>query len=332
MVFPGADWEKASPQSMQVDRPALLAALGYLEGVTGSDGISQVAVIRRGRMIWEGPHIDSRHNVWSCTKSFASLAAGLLIDDGRLSLETKFADLFPEYAEHYPTLTVAHALSQTDGYVGDEDRPWIPEAPRFQPGEMYHYGGSNALTALGRIMTKVADQPLQELFHTRIAQPIGFVQAFDWGDWGIIDDHRVNGIGGGSHKGVFTNARQMARVGHLLLNKGNWNGRQLISEDYLNKATSVHFPADMSLFDPDAWYQAIRGAYGYLFWVNGIRTDGKRLWPHAPEGTFAIQGNRNNVCFVIPEWDMVIVRMGTNKTIPMELYDRFFELLGAGLL
>lgn len=331
MVFPGETWETATPESQGVDTALLLAAVGYLEGICGSDGVSQVLIIRRGRVIWQGPHIDSRHNVWSCTKSFGSLAAGLLIDDGKLTPQTRLADILPEYAERYPELTIGQCLSQTDGYVGEAGEPWKPLEPRFAPGTRFHYGGSNALTALARALTEVAGEPLEELVKRRLAGPIGYNRAFEWGDWGVIDDHKVNGIGGGSLKGVFTNARNLARLGHLLLNRGRWEDRQLISEAYLDEATRVHFTVDLPPFDPDGWYASIQGAYGYLFWLNGIRPDGERLWRHAPASAFALQGNRNNLCCILPDWEMVVVRMGTDTVIPMEQYDTFFELLGRSL-
>ena len=60
---------------------------------------------------------------------------------------------------------------------------------------------------------------------------------------------------------------------------------------------------------------------------HGVRADGKRFWPHAPVNTLAAQGNKNNICLIVPDWNMVVVRMGLDKIILMEQYDNVFELL-----
>ncbi len=76
-----------------------------------------------------------------------------------------------------------------------------------------------------------------------------------------------------------------------------------------------------------AWYTGLTGAYGFNWWVNGVRRDGKPRWPQAPSKTAAVQGNYNNYCFVVPEWEMVIVRLGTDRRINNDLYNNFFAKL-----
>jgi len=69
------------------------------------------------------------------------------------------------------------------------------------------------------------------------------------------------------------------------------------------------------------------GRYGYYWWTNGADSTGRRLWPAAPERTFAMQGHLNNYCFVIPPWRMVVVRLGMDAVIDSRLYDAFFAAL-----
>lgn len=332
MAFPEEDWEFVEPAEENVDSAMLAAALGYLEEICGPQGISQVMVVRRGRVVWAGPHIDARHNIYSCTKSYAALVVGLLIDDGKLSLETRFADVFPEYEEKYPDLTVRHALTLTSGYHGEWPRLWIPAEPQSAPGEMFHY--ANGLQALARVVTKVADEPIDSFFRRRIAEPIGYTKALEWGDWGVIDEHVVHGASGGWNKGIHTNARNIARMGHLLLNHGKWKGQQLVSSGFIEEATRPQVSPDCPPYSTEGWYWNVTniiGAYGYLFWVNGVRNDGTRIWPSVSEKTYAMVGNWNNVCFVFPEWELVFVRMGADKLIPVQNYDGFFRLLGESL-
>jgi hypothetical protein len=65
------------------------------------------------------------------------------------------------------------------------------------------------------------------------------------------------------------------------------------------------------------------------WWVNGKGPDGKRRWPSAPEGTFAASGFNNNKCIIVPEWGMVIVRMGLDGNVPEGVWDRFLGELAA---
>jgi hypothetical protein len=73
------------------------------------------------------------------------------------------------------------------------------------------------------------------------------------------------------------------------------------------------------------------GAYGFNWWVNGVGPDGLRKWPSAPSGTYAALGYNNNVCLVVPEWNMVIVRLGVDGNIPDEKWDFFLKMVSEAL-
>ncbi|MCU0880708.1 MAG: hypothetical protein MUF06_23305, partial [Pirellulaceae bacterium] len=75
-----------------------------------------------------------------------------------------------------------------------------------------------------------------------------------------------------------------------------------------------------------------RGAYGFNWWRNGLKPDGKRKLPAAPEGMFWASGHNNNKCFVIPEWDMVIVRLGLDGKAKDEVWNGFLAKVGAAIL
>lgn len=331
-VFPDKIWESATPESQNVNSGGLNAAMQHMASLVGTDGVSQAMVIRHGRVIWQGNHTDCWHNVFSCTKSFLSIVTGLLIDDGNLSAGTLLYDFVPALKEFYPDMTAARCLSLTCGYsAADPDYPFTPAPPLFKDGTAFHYHSHNvALNMLALALTQAADEPLDELFKRRIADPAG-MQRWIWGDFGRVNGIKVN-CGGGDHfKGIHICAEDIARIGLLLLNKGIWNGQQLLSADWIAQATVPQAPADLPVYDPDGWYKTIRGAYGFGFWVNGIRPDGNRMWPDAPDGTFALQGNCNNICFVIPEWDLVLVRLGTDRLINTDRYTEVFALLKSAL-
>jgi len=330
-VFPSEVWDMASPESQQVNPAGLADALDHLRSISGSDGISQTLVIHHGRMIWRGEHADSWHNIFSCTKSALSLTAGLLIDDGKISLESRLCDWIPSLKALYSETTVRHCLSLTCGYAPAESDPFAPAAPLFQDRRAFHYSNT-AFNVLALALTRAGGEPLDALFKRRIADPIGIDDRWIWGETGTTNGLRVNGGGGDRFKGVHTSAENMARVGLLLLNKGRWNSQQLLSEDWIAQASRPQAPADLPLHDPNGWYKKLSGAYGFGFWINSVRADGTQLWPDAPAGTFAMQGNLNNICVVIPDWDLVLVRMGTDQLINPARYTEVFARLKTALL
>src|SRR5262245_23309719 len=135
MVFPGKAWEEATPQSQGMDAEKLAAAIAYLKENSGRDGVNELVIIRNGRMIWNGDDVDKVHGIWSCTKSFTSTALGLLIDDGKCTLDTKAKDYVPELADKYGEITLRQLTTMTSGYraAGDEPRGKYSHGPSSTP-------------------------------------------------------------------------------------------------------------------------------------------------------------------------------------------------------
>ena len=112
-AFPGADWQQATPQSQGVDPVKLQEATTYLEGFGNAD--QSIVVIRNGYLISKSSNIDNFHQVWSCTKSFTSTVLGLLIDDGRCTLDTPAKDHLAVLASNYPDVRLRHFATMTSG-------------------------------------------------------------------------------------------------------------------------------------------------------------------------------------------------------------------------
>lgn len=347
MIFPGRDWEEASPESQGFDSARLREAIAALEKNAGRDGVQELVIVRNGRMIWRGPNIDKVHGVWSCTKSFTSTVLGLLIDDGKCTLDTPAAQFVPSLAASYPKVTLRHFTTMTSGYraTGDEptgsythgpsNTPLVPsDKPLFAPGEKYAYWDS-AMNQFGYVLTRIAGEPMEELFQRRISDTIGMNRKqWKWGELAKVEGLAVNGGAGNMSRHVQISAREMARLGHLFLNRGNWNGKQLISEAWVEQATKVHVPASLPWGHPQSKIDG-RGVYGFNWWVNGITPDGTRHWPGAPVGTFAASGHNNNKLFVVPEWNLVVVRLGldqSDRVIGNEAWSEFFAGLHAAMI
>ncbi len=347
MVFPGKDWEEVTPESQGIDSAKLDAAISYLKNNSGRDGVKELVIIRNGYMVFKGTNVNKAHGIWSLTKSFTSTVLGLLIDDGRATLDTPAKEYIPGMAATYPTVTLRHFTTMTSGYyaVGDKPRggykhgpsrtPFKPaDKPLFTPpGSKYAYWDS-AMNQFANVLTCIADEPIKALFKRKIADPIGMNPSkWDWGDFGEVQGIVVNGGSGNNNKHVRISARELARLGHLFLNQGKWKGKQLISRDWVEQATRAQVPASLpleSLSGADG-----RGVYGYNWWVNDIKPNGKRKWPGAPHGTYSASGYNNNDMFVIPEWNMVIVRLGLDQTefkITDKIYGTFLQKIGQAIM
>jgi CubicO group peptidase (beta-lactamase class C family) len=350
MTFPGAAWEVVKPEDERLDPDRLRAAIDLLKEKVGGDGVKELVIVRRGRVVWVGDDADKVHGVWSCTKSFTSTVLGLLIADGKCSLDTKAADLFPPLKEKYPAVTLRHFTTMTSGYraVGDaeaaggylhgpSDRPFEPAEPLFKPGEKYAYWDS-AMNTFGLCLTAAAGEPLDALLRRRVMDPIGIDAAkWKWGDRGTValagEKLKVNSGSGNGGGHVQISARELARFGHLMLNAGKWKDRQLVPAEWVKEATRVQVPADL----PDGFPKSDipgSGVYGFNWWVNGKQPDGGLRYPDAPPLTYLASGHNNNRLWVVPEWGMVIVRLGldqADKRLTSDGENEFLKRVGAAV-
>jgi CubicO group peptidase (beta-lactamase class C family) len=326
LVFPGRAWEEVAPQTVGLDSVRLTNAIRHLEANTGRDGARELVIVRNGRIAWRGDNIDHMHGIWSCTKSFTSTVLGLLIEDGKCDLDTKAASVLPAMKENYSGVTLRHFVSMTSGYRasgdstsgsythGPSSTPFVPSPhPLFPPGSAYAYWDS-AMNQCAHALTVIAGEPLEAIFKRRIADVIQMnPSAWRWGDFGSVDGLRVNGGSGNADKHIQISARELARFGLLFLNKGNWNDRQLISARWVEQVTSVQVPANVT----NAWTKSGIGGpghYGFNWWRNAEGPNGKRLWPGAPADAFGASGHNNNKLFILPSWQIVIVRLGLDQS------------------
>lgn len=329
-VYPGATWTIAPPGAHGIDADRVAHAVAAIAAVCGKHGTRETMIIRNGQVLWQGEDVARRHPIWSCTKSFLSTCLGLLWDDGKVEPSMRVADILPELAAQYPTVTLEHLATFTSGYGAGSDDPAQAPPPMYAPGAAFHY--SNQSNVLAAALTTVAGESLHDLFHRRIGSVIGLTSAdFTWGRQAHPHPLIVNGGSGHPESGVHMNAQGMARFGWLLCRGGVWEGRRLLSERYVAYATSPRLSPVPPPHDPKAWYVDLPGCYGLNWWVNGVDRKGDRLWPAIPPSSFAAQGNKNNICIIVPEWNLVLVRLGEDEIIDVGLFDRSLAILGEAL-
>ncbi|WP_309396431.1 serine hydrolase domain-containing protein [Cerasicoccus maritimus] len=318
-----------------ISSDAAASVMQTLADISLHDGADSALLWQAGEVRWEGPVTDRIYNAWSCTKSFTSCCTGLMVDAGKLDIDAPAVQWLPELKEHYPNVTLRHLLTFTSGVqtrANDADPsiiidPFDVREPRFPLGCCLHYSPESEWIALA--IKRVSGQAIGELFREQIGDKIGI--DYDFFRWGEIDtpDGPNNGGSGAFGAGVHTNPRNLLRFGQLLLQGGEWNGVQLISREWLCEATCSQELSAVPPWDAlDGWYRDwLPGTYGLHTWVNGIKLNGQRLWPHGSGEVFAAQGNRNQICLVVPECDAIIVRMGDDGVINMRDYDLVIQRL-----
>ena len=213
--------------------------------------------------------------------------------------------LQPFVTPHNKTLTWDHMLRQTSDWEGTlwgkpewADRPdvdpskWIRK--RNTPGTVFEYNDVR-VNALALAATSVWRKPLPQVLKQYIMDPIGASNTWRWtgyrNAWIVLDGQPVQSVSGGGHwgGGMFINAYDMARFGLLTLHRGNWNGKQLLSEQWIQQSLTP---------------TAAKTDYGYMNWF--LNTD-KKMLPSAPASAFVHVGNGNNLIYVDPEHDLIAV-------------------------
>jgi Beta-lactamase len=214
--------------------------------------------------------------------------------------------LTPFASAHNRTITWNDLLRQTSDWEGTlwdkpewADRPdadaksWTTRA-RYTPGTRYEYNDVR-VNALALAATSVWRQPLPVVLKTRLMDKIGASTTWRWtgyrNSWIVLDGQPVQSVSGGGHwgGGMFINAYDMARFGLLTLRKGKWENEQILSEKWIQQATTP---------------TPVKTDYGYMNYF--LNTD-KKFLPDAPATAFAHIGNGTNMVYVDPENDIVMV-------------------------
>lgn len=289
---------RSTPEAEGIPSGAILDFIAAAEDQLES--LHSLMVVRHGRVVAEGwwyPYAAQHpHLMFSVSKSFTSTAVGLAIDEGRLTLDDLVVELLAddlpaEISPHLAALTVRHLLTMTTGHPTDtvslaDDshgdnwaRTILAQPLEFAPGTHYVYN-SGASYLLSAILQRLTGQRLFDYLTPRLFDPLG-IEGATW-------QTCPRGIDAGGW-GLSVTTEQLATFGQLLLQRGQWNGTQLVPAEWIDQATSVQVDTADTDHDVDG-----REGYGYQFWRN--RPTGYRA-----DGAFG------QFCLVLPEQDAVVV-------------------------
>ncbi len=288
---------RSAPSAQDVDAGGVLAFLDAV-GSTGLD-LHSLMLVRHGHVVTEGwwaPYrADLVHLLYSLSKSFTSTAIGIAQAEGLLSIDDAVMGFFPDKApvdasSCLTDLKVRHLLAMASGHAkdtwpalaaggSDVVRTFLSIPPDHEPGSFFCYNQGCTYT-LSAIITRLTGQRLVDYLRPRLFDPLGIEQAH-WTQSG-------EGIDQG-YSGLHVVTESIAKLGQLYLQKGWWEGEQLVPDGYVAAAHSKQVDNSRQSEDPD-WQQG----YGFQFWV-------------CRHGAYRGDGAFGQFCVVAPEADAVIV-------------------------
>lgn len=279
-------------------------------GPTKTRGGASGMVIRNGYIVAEWGDTTRVDMTFSVTKSYLSTVAGLALDDGLIrDVDDKVSDYVRDGkfdGTHNNAITWKHLLHQTSDWSGElwdqpdwGDRPLGDDPEKWEarqmhePGSFFKYNDVR-VNLLAYALLQVIREPLPKVLRERIMDPIGASPSWRWhgyeNSWVTLDGQHIQSVSGGGHwgGGMFICTRDHARFGYLFLRRGNWNGKQLLSESWIE---ALREPAEAK---PD---------YGFMWWLN---TNQSRIGA-APASAYYAAGFGGNYIYVDEENDLVVV-------------------------
>lgn len=296
---PGQTFPRNTPESQGIHSEHLRNLVEELTYSPDTD-MHHFMVLRHGNVICETDFAPYRKGIWHIThsmcKSITGMAAGLLIDEGKLDLSENIYKIFHDKGSTWakifrPEVTVENLMTMTSGVTFNESgivsgNDWLESylnAPVSEkPGTKFQYNSLNSYV-LSAIITERTGMPMDEYLKPRLFEPLGITD-YLW-------EKCPRGITKGGW-GLFMHTEDMAKLGQLYLKKGKWNGKQIIPESWAE--ASVTKKVD-----------SIEGTYGY----------GYQLWMEERPGSFEYNGMLGQNVLIYPDVDMVIVTNAGNEEL-----------------
>ncbi|RYG35724.1 class C beta-lactamase-related serine hydrolase [bacterium] len=299
MVAFGSDGQKkggalprSTPQGAGVRPEAIAAFVAAVNEKVG--GLHSMMLLRHGKVAaeawWKPFTPDQSHVLYSLSKSFTSTAIGLAVSEGRLKVEDKVVSFFPdkvpaEISENLAAMRVYDLLTMSTGHESEPGRngeDWVKDflaAPvPHKPGTHFLYN-TPATHVLAAIVQKVTKRRMLDYLTPRLFEPLG-IEGATW-------DQSPAGVDIGGY-GLKLKTEDIAKFGQLFLQKGKWEGKQIVPAAWVEDATKKQ----VSNGDPaqaNDWSQG----YGYQFW-------------RCQHGHYRGDGAFGQYCIVMPAHDAVL--------------------------
>lgn len=310
--FPKSDWRIASPKDHNMDQNRIEEFVAQLKTGKVQKPISSFLIVKNGYLVVNetfGSYNGTPHTLQSVTKSITSTLVGAAIQNGFISnLDQKVISFFPEYKQidhldaRKKAMTLEHALTMRTGqawtgerhldplnrYQGDRMKYVLDYTMETQPGKVWYYNSGIAIL-MGGLLKNVTGMSTQDFAQRYLFDPLHIEDAkWRWSHKGIPH------TGGG----LFLKPTDLAKIGYLYLRNGRWNGKQILPEWWVEKATQRHVP------DTENIAGISKISYGYMWWLMNM--DKKSKSNESPE-IYMAYGHWGQFIFVIPNYDMIVV-------------------------
>ena len=303
-----ADSQPAEGEWLQYADPAeagfsvseLDAARRYADSVRSG----AVMVLHRGRVVAAWGDVRRKFGLHSVRKSLVSALYGTGVSEGRIDLDATLAQLGID--DRMPLTPTEQAAKIRDiiaarsgvylpaAYAGSDQDADRPPRGSHPPGTFWFYNNWDFNIA-GVIYEKLTGEKLYESFNRRIAQQIGMQ------DYQVTDGLEVLEPSGSMHPAhtFRMSTRDLARFGQLYLQRGNWNGKQIVPASWIQQSTTA-----ISETGPGGQ------GYGFMWWVYPADSAAKRYPSISRHALYQARGTGGQVMYVIPDADLVIVLRG----------------------
>lgn len=317
MYFPpvGSDeWETVTPAEIGWDTANFNEAIRFAR----DNRSANLMIIHKGRIVaeeyWRQSDATTQHELNSVAKSMMGFVIGVLQENGTINIHDKVSAYLPAGWSQSPNtegdITIQHLLTMTSGL--NEDLQFVG-----RPGEVWRYSHA-AYKILYDVIKAATGGSARDYFGTALFSRIGMKNY----TWTGLD--------------LSSSARDIAKFGLMILNRGEWNGEKLLKDDgYFTEMLTTS--------------QSLQEAYGYLWWLNGAATwyDDDTKTTHQgpiagtmPEDSWVAKGFHDQRIYIVPSLELIVIRQGGISGLPeagegsfdAELWKRLMNAINAGAL
>lgn len=302
-VFPAKDWERIErPESIGYSSARLQALRSWLESL---DSTAMMVAVE-GRSLFEYGDLTHLSYLASVRKSVLAILYGKYVENGTIPLgktlrELEFSDvggLMPQERE----ATIEHLITSRSGVYhpasnAGDDTASAPPRGSQRSGNYYLYNNWD-FNAAGAVFEKLTGRDIYDALETELARPIG-MQDFD-----RSGQRKSGDVSRSQHMAyhMWISARDMARIGLLMLRQGDWAGQQVISREWARRITSLVTPLhEMNPPRRRSLGTGNRWGYGYMWWVWDAPNSSGVF-----EGAYTARGAGGQFITVLPQLDMVV--------------------------
>jgi CubicO group peptidase (beta-lactamase class C family) len=297
------------------DQNKLTELTEYIDKNSSTTGLM---VLYNGKVVYEYGNLEKVSYIASCRKSVLSMLYGKYVDNGTIDLKTTIGKLGIDEKDGLlpkeKTATINDLITSRSGVHhvasnGGYDKDNFLERGSVEPGEYFVYNNWD-FNVSGHILELYTQKSIYEELEDQLAKPLGFQ------DWNIENQRKSGNKSKSQYKAyhMYLSTRDMAKIGQLMLNNGEWNGQQLISKEWIEKTTTTVTPFETMVerygsADPNG----IHMSYGYMWWLLD-NYQGKKEY----KGAYSAIGYGGQYITVFPELDLVIAhktKLGLFKLI-----------------